>query len=131
MNMRDPVIYRISYTPHYRTGNKWCIYPMYDYAHPIQDYIEGILHSLCSAEFADHRALYEWVLETLDLEMPRPRQIEFGRMNLSGVVTSKRYLKMLVANKVVDGWDDPRLPTLKGLKRRGYTREAMRIISNL
>lgn len=125
MNMRDPVIYRISYTPHYRTGNEWCIYPMYDYAHPIQDYIEGISHSLCSNEFKDHRPLYEWVLNELDLELPKPRQIEFGRMNLSGVVTSKRYLKMLVASHEVDGWDDPRLPTIKGMRRRGYTREAI------
>lgn len=125
MNMRDPVIYRICYTPHYRTGDKWCIYPMYDYAHPIQDYIEGISHSLCSVEFKDHRPLYEWVLKELDLEPPTPRQIEFGRMSLSGVVTSKRYLKMLVASKVVEGWDDPRLPTIKGLRRRGYTREAI------
>lgn len=125
MNMRDPVIYRISYIPHYRTGNEWCIYPMYDYAHPIQDYIEGISHSLCSNEFKDHRPLYEWVLNELDLELPKPRQIEFGRMNLSGVVTSKRYLKMLVASNEVDGWDDPRLPTIKGMRRRGYTREAL------
>ncbi len=125
INMRDPVIYRISYTPHYKTGNEWCIYPMYDYAHPIQDYIEGISHSLCSNEFKDHRPLYEWVLNELDLELPKPRQIEFGRMNLSGVVTSKRYLKMLVASNEVDGWDDPRLPTLKGMRRRGYTREAI------
>lgn len=125
MNMRDPVIYRISYIPHYRTGNEWCIYPMYDYAHPIQDYIEGISHSLCSNEFKDHRPLYEWVLNELDLELPKPRQIEFGRMNLSGVVTSKRYLEMLVASNEVDGWDDPRLPTIKGMRRRGYTREAL------
>lgn len=125
INMRDPVIYRISYTPHYRTGNEWCIYPMYDYAHPIQDYIEGISHSLCSNEFKDHRPLYEWVLNELDLELPKPRQIEFGRMNLSGVVTSKRYLKMLVASHEVEGWDDPRLPTIKGMRRRGYTREAL------
>lgn len=125
INMRDPVIYRISYTPHYKTRNEWCIYPMYDYAHPIQDYIEGISHSLCSNEFKDHRPLYEWVLNELDLELPKPRQIEFGRMNLSGVVTSKRYLKMLVASNEVDGWDDPRLPTLKGMRRRGYTREAI------
>lgn len=125
MNMRDPVIYRISYTQHYKTGTQWCIYPMYDYAHPIQDYIEGVSHSLCSNEFKDHRPLYEWVLNELDLENPKPRQIEFGRMNLSGVVTSKRYLKMLVASGEVDGWDDPRLSTLKGMRRRGYTREAI------
>ncbi len=125
MNMRDPVIYRISYTQHYKTGTQWCIYPMYDYAHPIQDYIEGVSHSLCSNEFKDHRPLYEWVLNELDLDNPKPRQIEFGRMNLSGVVTSKRYLKMLVASGEVDGWDDPRLSTLKGMRRRGYTPEAI------
>ncbi len=125
MNMRDLVIYRISYTQHYKTGTQWCIYPMYDYAHPIQDYIEGVSHSLCSNEFKDHRPLYEWVLNELDLDNPKPRQIEFGRMNLSGVVTSKRYLKMLVASGEVDGWDDPRLSTLKGMRRRGYTREAI------
>ena len=125
MNMRDPVIYRISYTNHYRTKDTWCIYPMYDYAHPIQDYIEGISHSLCSVEFKDHRPLYEWVLKELDLEKIIPRQIEFGRMNLSGVVTSKRYLKQLVAKNLVEGWDDPRLSTIKGLKRRGYTKESI------
>ncbi|WP_432665860.1 glutamine--tRNA ligase/YqeY domain fusion protein [Wukongibacter baidiensis] len=125
INMRDPVIYRISYTKHYRTGDKWCIYPMYDYAHPIQDYIEGISHSLCSVEFKDHRPLYEWVLKELDLSGRIPRQIEFGRMNLSGAVTSKRYLKALVGSKTIEGWDDPRIPTIKGLKRRGYTRESI------
>lgn len=125
INMRDPVIYRILKTPHFRTGNKWCIYPMYGFAHPVQDYIEGITHSLCSAEFKDHRPLYEWVLNELDLYKKLPRQIEFGRMSLSGVVTSKRYLKQLVENKVVDGWDDPRLPTIKGLRRRGYTKESI------
>ncbi len=125
MNMRDPVISRISYTKHYRTGDKWCIYPMYDYAHPIQDYIEGISHSLCSVEFKDHRPLYEWVLKELDLAGSIPRQIEFGRMNLSGAVTSKRYLKALVGSKTIEAWDDPRIPTIKGLKRRGYTRESI------
>ncbi|WP_294343383.1 glutamine--tRNA ligase/YqeY domain fusion protein [uncultured Clostridium sp.] len=125
INMRDPVIYRISYKEHYKTKEKWCIYPMYDFAHPIQDYIEGITHSLCSIEFKDHRPLYNWVLENLDLERRLPKQIEFGRMNLSGVVTSKRYLKELVEKKLVDGWDDPRLPTIKGLRRRGYTRESI------
>jgi glutaminyl-tRNA synthetase len=125
MNMRDPVIYRISYTPHYKTGTTWCIYPMYDYAHPIQDYTEGVSHSLCSAEFKDHRPLYDWVVNNLDLERTLPRQIEFGRMSLSGVVTSKRYLKELVASGVVDGWDDPRMSTIKGMKRRGYTKDAI------
>ncbi|MDD6796296.1 MAG: glutamine--tRNA ligase/YqeY domain fusion protein [Clostridiaceae bacterium] len=125
MNMRDPVIYRISYKEHYRTKNEWCIYPMYDFAHPLQDYTEGITYSLCSNEFKDHRPLYEWVLNSLDLEGALPRQIEFGRMNLTGVVMSKRYLRALVEQKIVDGWDDPRLPTLKGLKRRGYTKESI------
>lgn len=125
INMRDPVIYRISYKEHYKTKEKWCIYPMYDFAHPIQDYMEGITHSLCSIEFKDHRPLYNWVLENLDLEGSLPKQIEFGRMNLSGVVTSKRYLKELVEKNLVEGWDDPRLPTIKGLRRRGYTRNSI------
>lgn len=123
--LRDPVLYRIIYTEHYRTGDKWCIYPMYDYAHPIQDYIEGITHSLCSNEFVNNRALYEWVLENLDLAGRLPRQIEFGRLNISGVVTSKRYLKQLVESGYLEGWDDPRLPTLQGMRRRGYTKEAI------
>lgn len=125
INMRDPVIYRISYKEHYKTKEKWCIYPMYDFAHPIQDYMEGITHSLCSIEFKDHRPLYNWVLENLDLKGSLPKQIEFGRMNLSGVVTSKRYLKELVEKNLVEGWDDPRLPTIKGLRRRGYTRNSI------
>ncbi|WP_066494893.1 glutamine--tRNA ligase/YqeY domain fusion protein [Abyssisolibacter fermentans] len=123
--LRDPVIFRILHKEHYRTGNKWCIYPMYDFAHPIQDYIEGVTHSLCSNEFINNRALYEWTLNNLDLEGNIPKQIEFGRMNLTGVVTSKRYLKKLVDSGILEGWDDPRLPTLKGLKRRGYTKEAI------
>lgn len=123
--LRDPVIYRIIYTPHYRTGTKWCIYPMYDFAHPIQDYIEGITHSLCSNEFVNNRALYDWTLENLDLPKPVPKQIEFGRLNITGVVTSKRYLKQLVASGYLEGWDDPRLPTLQGMRRRGYTKEAI------
>lgn len=121
MNMRDPIIYRISYTPHYRTKDTWCIYPMYDYAHPIQDAIEGITHSMCSAEFKDHRPLYEWVLNELDAFEKPPKQREFGRMGLTGTVMSKRYLRTLVEEKYVDGWDDPRMPTLSGLRRRGYT----------
>ncbi len=125
MNLRDPVIYRIQFTKHYRTGDKWCIYPMYDYAHPLQDAIEGITHSLCSVEFKDHRPLYEWTLNEVEIESP-PKQREFGRMNLKGVVTSKRYLKQLVGGNYVDGWDDPRLPTLRGLRRRGYTPEAIK-----
>lgn len=125
MNMRDPVIYRIQYAHHYRTGDKWCIYPMYDFAHPLQDATEHITHSLCSAEFIDHRPLYEWTLN--ECEIPHaPKQREFGRMNLSGVVMSKRYLRDLVLNKYVDGWDDPRLPTLRALRRRGYTPEAIK-----
>lgn len=125
MNMRDPVIYRIQYTKHYRTGDKWCIYPMYDFAHPLQDAKEGITHSLCSAEFIDHRPLYEWVLNACEIPHP-PKQREFGRMNLTGVVMSKRYLRDLVLNGYVDGWDDPRLPTLRALRRRGYTPEAIK-----
>ncbi|QOY35455.1 glutamine--tRNA ligase/YqeY domain fusion protein [Anaerobacillus isosaccharinicus] len=125
INLRDPVLYRIIHADHYRTGNEWCIYPMYDFAHPIQDAIEGVTHSLCSIEFKDHRPLYEWVLNQLDLPEP-PKQREFGRLNLTGVVTSKRYLRELVSGSFVDGWDDPRLPTVRGLRRRGYTPEAIR-----
>jgi glutaminyl-tRNA synthetase len=124
INLRDPVIYRIIHADHYRTGSKWCIYPMYDYAHPIQDAIEGITHSLCSIEFKDHRPLYDWVLQELEIKEP-PKQREFGRMNLEGVVTSKRYLRELVFGGYVDGWDDPRLPTLRGLRRRGFTPESI------
>ncbi|MBN2795530.1 MAG: glutamine--tRNA ligase/YqeY domain fusion protein [Clostridia bacterium] len=123
--MRDPVIYRIIHESHYRTLDAWCIYPMYDFAHPIQDYIEGVTHSLCSNEFVNHRPLYEWVLNHLDLPNQLPRQIEFGRLNMTGVVTSKRYLKQLVASGVLDGWNDPRLPTLMGLKERGITPSAI------
>lgn len=119
--MRDPVIYRILKMQHYRQGDKWNIYPMYDYAHPIQDYIEGVTHSLCSNEFVNHRPLYEWVLDNLDLDRALPRQIEFGRLNLTGVVTSKRYLRALVSTGTVEGWDDPRMPTLMGLRKRGIT----------
>lgn len=125
MNMRDPVIYRIIHAEHYRTGNKWCIYPMYDFAHPIQDAIEGITHSLCSNEFRDHRPLYEWVLNELNFVDP-PRQREFGRLNLTGVITSKRFLRELVFGGYVDGWDDPRLPTIKGMRRRGITPESIK-----
>ncbi|WP_025692112.1 glutamine--tRNA ligase/YqeY domain fusion protein [Paenibacillus zanthoxyli] len=125
LNLRDPVIYRIIYAEHYRTGNDWCIYPMYDFAHPIQDAIEGITYSLCSIEFKDHRPLYEWVLKELGTPEP-PRQREFGRLNLTGVVTSKRFLRQLVEGGFVDGWDDPRLPTIRGLRRRGFTPESIR-----
>lgn len=125
MNMRDPVIYRISFATHHNTGNKWCIYPMYDYAHPIEDAIEGITHSLCSLEFEDHRPLYDWVV--FNTEMPLvPRQIEFGRLGIENTVMSKRYLLQLVESNTVIGWDDPRMPTLQGLKRRGYTPEAIK-----
>ncbi|MBD2870598.1 glutamine--tRNA ligase/YqeY domain fusion protein [Paenibacillus arenilitoris] len=125
MNMRDPVLYRIIHAEHYRTGRDWCVYPMYDFAHPIQDAIEGITYSLCSIEFKDHRPLYEWVLRELDIPEP-PRQREFGRLSLTGVVTSKRFLRQLVEGGYVDGWDDPRLPTIKGLRRRGFTPESIR-----
>lgn len=125
MNLRDPVIYRIIHAEHYRTGTAWCVYPMYDFAHPIQDWIEGITHSLCSSEFKDHRPLYEWVLTELEVTEP-PKQREFGRLNISGSVTSKRYVRELVEGGFVDGWDDPRLPTLRGLRRRGVKPEGIR-----
>ena len=123
-NMRDPVIYRIRHMHHHRQGDKWCIYPMYDFAHPIQDALEGITHSLCSSEFRNHRPLYDWVVEKIGFEQ-KPHQWEFGRMNITYTVMSKRYLRQLVEEGHVDGWDDPRLPTLKGLRRRGYTPEAL------
>lgn len=125
MNMRDPVIYRICRMEHYRTGNKWIIYPMYDFAHPIQDALEGVTHSLCSFEFEDHRPLYNWVIEHLSVPA-RPQQIEFARMNITRTVMSKRYLKKLVESGAVKGWDDPRMPTIAGLRRRGYTPAALR-----
>ena len=118
--MRDPVLYRIRYIEHHRQGTKWCIFPMYDFAHPIQDALEGITHSLCSLEYEDHRPLYNWVIEHTDVPS-KPRQIEFARLNITNTVLSKRYLRYLVENKIVDGWDDPRMPTLCGLRRRGYT----------
>lgn len=125
INLRDPVIYRIIHAAHYRTGTDWCIYPLYDFAHPIQDVIEGITYSLCSVEFKNHRPLYEWVLQELEIADP-PRQREFGRLNLTGVVTSKRFLRSLVQEGFVDGWDDPRLPTIQGLRRRGFTPDSIR-----
>ena len=125
MNMRDPVIYRIYHATHHRTGDDWCIYPMYDFAHPIEDAVEGITHSLCTLEFEDHRPLYDWVLRECGFETP-PKQIEFARLELTNNVTSKRKLKMLVDEKIVDGWDDPRMPTVSGLRARGYTPEAIR-----
>ncbi|MBQ9086921.1 MAG: glutamine--tRNA ligase/YqeY domain fusion protein [Clostridia bacterium] len=120
INMRDPAIYRIVHVSHHRQGNKWCIYPLYDYAHPIQDALEGITYSLCSLEFENHRPLYEWVIDNIGFEMP-PKQREFARLNVTNTVMSKRYLRYLVENDMVDGWDDPRLPTICGLRRRGYT----------
>lgn len=125
INMRDPVIYRIAHAEHHNTGDKWCIYPMYDYAHPIEDAIEKITHSICTLEFEDHRPLYDWVLRELDWPEP-PQQIEFARLNLTNTVMSKRYLKALVDNGQVEGWDDPRMPTIAGLRRRGYTPESIR-----
>ena len=125
MNMRDPVIYRVAHISHQRTGDKWCIYPMYDFAHPIEDAIEGVTHSLCTMEFEDHRPLYDWVIREVGFEKP-PRQIEFAKMYLTGVVTGKRYIKKLVEDKTVDGWDDPRLVTISALRRRGYTPESIR-----
>ena len=124
-NMRDPVIYRINHAHHHRTGNEWCIYPMYDYAHPIEDAIEGITHSLCSLEFEDHRPLYDWVIEHVNLPA-KPRQIEFARLGINNTVMSKRKLRLLVENGYVSGWDDPRMPTLCGLRRRGYTPASIR-----
>jgi glutaminyl-tRNA synthetase len=125
LNMRDPVLYRIMRATHHRTGDKWCIYPMYDFAHPLSDAIEGITHSICTCEFEDHRPLYDWVLEACKIKNP-PRQIEFARLNLSHTVMSKRKLRQLVEEGYVRGWDDPRMPTISGLRRRGYTPEAIR-----
>ncbi len=125
--MRDPVLYRIAHTEHHRTGNKWCIYPMYDFAHPLSDAIEGITHSVCTLEFEDHRPLYNWILESLGFDVnTRPRQIEFARLNLTNTVMSKRKLRLLVEKGYVSGWDDPRMPTISGLRRRGYTAKAIR-----
>ena len=126
INMRDPVIYRIAHVSHYRTGDKWCIYPMYDFAHPISDAIEGITHSLCSLEFENHRPLYDWVIEKAGFPAPVPRQIEFARLNITNTLMSKRYLKKLVDEGVVRGWDDPRMPTLAGLKNRGVPANALK-----
>ena len=125
MNMRDPVIYRIAHIPHHQTGDKWCVYPMYDFAHPLSDYKEGVTHSLCSLEFENHRPLYDWFLRELNLPTP-PRQIEFARLNLNYCLTSKRKCLALVNEGIVDGWDDPRMATLSGMRRRGYPAEAIR-----
>ena len=127
INMRDPVIYRIAHATHHRTGDEWCIYPMYDFAHPLSDAIEGISHSICTLEFEDHRPLYDWLLENTGFDVAtRPRQIEFARLNLTNTVTSKRKLRQLVEEGYVSGWDDPRMPTISGLRRRGYTPAAIR-----
>ena len=125
INMRDPVIYRIAHLTHHNTGDKWCIYPMYDFAHPIEDAVEGVTHSICTLEFEDHRPLYNWVVQHTDWEMP-PRQIEFAKMYLTNVVTGKRYIKRLVEQGIVDGWDDPRLVTIAALRRRGFTPSSLR-----
>ena len=126
INMRDPVLYRIAHASHHRTGDKWCIYPMYDFAHPLEDAIEGITHSICTMEFEDHRPLYDWVVREAGYTANPPRQIEFARLNLTNTVMSKRKLRALVENGLVDGWDDPRMPTISGLRRRGYTPESIR-----
>ena len=125
INFRDPIIYRIAHSTHHNTGDKWCIYPMYDFAHPLEDAIEGITHSICTLEFEDHRPLYDWFVRECEMEST-PRQIEFARLNMTNTVMSKRKLKQLVDEAVVDGWDDPRMPTIAGLRRRGYTPEAIR-----
>ena len=124
MNMRDPIIYRVARMSHHNTGDKWCIYPMYDFAHPIEDAIEGITHSICTLEFEDHRPLYDWVVRELEYEMP-PKQIEFAKLYLTNVVTGKRYIKRLVEDGIVDGWDDPRLVSIAALRRRGFTPESI------
>ncbi|MCI9203658.1 MAG: glutamine--tRNA ligase, partial [Lachnospiraceae bacterium] len=125
MNMRDPVIYRVAHMSHHNTGDAWCIYPMYDYAHPIEDAIEGITHSICTLEFEDHRPLYDWVVRELEYPHP-PKQIEFAKMYLTNVVTGKRYIKKLVEDGIVDGWDDPRLVSIAALRRRGFTPRSIR-----
>ncbi|MFY0544085.1 glutamine--tRNA ligase/YqeY domain fusion protein [Brevibacillus sp. H7] len=125
INMRDPVLYRISHTTHHNTGDKWCIYPMYAYAHPLEDAIEGVTHSICTLEFEDQRPLYDWVIQECEMEHV-PRQYEFARLNMTNTVMSKRKLKQLVDEGVVDGWDDPRMPTISGLRRRGFTPESIR-----
>ncbi|WP_088188696.1 glutamine--tRNA ligase/YqeY domain fusion protein [Desulfosporosinus sp. FKA] len=125
INLRDPVLYRIAHASHHNTGDKWCIYPMYDFAHPLEDAIEGVTHSICTLEFEDHRPLYDWIVRECEMENV-PHQYEFARLNLTNTVMSKRKLKQLVEEKIVDGWNDPRMPTISGLRRRGYTPEAMR-----
>ncbi|MDD3340562.1 MAG: glutamine--tRNA ligase/YqeY domain fusion protein [Lachnospiraceae bacterium] len=130
INMRDPIIYRVARMTHHNTGDKWCIYPMYDFAHPIEDAIEGVTHSICTLEFEDHRPLYEWVVQELEYTHP-PKQIEFAKLYLTNVVTGKRYIKRLVDEKIVDGWDDPRLVTIAALRRRGFTPESIQLFVKL
>ncbi len=130
INMRDPVIYRVAHMSHHRTGDKWCIYPMYDFAHPIEDAIEGITHSICTLEFEDHRPLYDWVVRECGFENP-PRQIEFAKLYLTNVVTGKRYIKKLVEDGIVDGWDDPRLVSIAALRRRGFTPESIKMFIDM
>lgn len=130
MNMRDPVIYRVAHMTHHNTGDTWCIYPMYDFAHPIEDAIEGVTHSICTLEFEDHRPLYDWVVRELEYPHP-PKQIEFAKLYLKSVVTGKRYIKQLVEEGIVDGWDDPRLVSLSALRRRGFTPESIKLFMNL
>ena len=130
INLRDPVIYRIARMTHHNTGDKWCIYPMYDFAHPIEDAVEGVTHSICTLEFEDHRPLYDWVVRELEFEFP-PKQIEFAKLYLQNVITGKRYIKKLVEDGVVDGWDDPRLVTISALRRKGVTPEAIRMFMDL
>ena len=130
INMRDPIIYRVAKIVHHNTGNRWCIYPMYDFAHPIEDAIEGVTHSICTLEFEDHRPLYDWVVRELEYEYP-PKQIEFAKMYLTNVITGKRYIKKLVEDKIVDGWDDPRLVSISALRRRGFTPEAIQMFMEL
>ena len=124
INMRDPIIYRVAHMTHHNTGDKWCIYPMYDFAHPIEDAIEGVTHSICTLEFEDHRPLYDWVVRELEYPHP-PKQIEFAKLYLTNVVTGKRYIKKLVEEGIVDGWDDPRLVSIAALRRRGFTPESI------
>jgi len=130
MNMRDPVIYRIAHATHHKTGDAWCIYPMYDFAHPIEDAVEGITHSICTLEFEDHRPLYDWVVRELEYPHP-PKQVEFAKMYLTNVVTGKRYIKRLVEQGIVDGWDDPRLVTIAALRRRGFTPSSIKLFVDL
>lgn len=130
INMRDPVIYRVARITHHNTGDKWCIYPMYDFAHPIEDAIEGVTHSICTLEFEDHRPLYDWVVRELEYECP-PKQIEFAKMYLTNVITGKRYIKKLVEDGIVDGWDDPRLVSISALRRRGFTPESLQMFMEL